>query len=135
MSPYYCNISLYITLCVLISIYISLSIPFVFCPKTLQTLNPEPQPLSPSPKTRPGLAIDDTTFQKCSGGIPSPSATSFPFLPRPSYVVPFWVVYYNPLPKNYDEPKKELHRSPWVVIVARRTCSSMILRSVKYHPV
>ena len=35
-------------------------------------------------------------------------------LPRPSYVVPFWVVYYNPLPKNYNRPKKELHRSPWV---------------------
>ena len=27
-------------------------------------------------------------------------------LPRPSYVVPFCVVYYNPLPKNHTEPKK-----------------------------
>ena len=35
-------------------------------------------------------------------------------LPRPSYVVPSWVVYYNPLPKIHDRPKKELHRSPWV---------------------
>ena len=35
-------------------------------------------------------------------------------LPRPSYVVPFWVVYYNPLPKIHNRPKKELHRSPWV---------------------
>ena len=33
-------------------------------------------------------------------------------LPRPSNVVPFWVVYYNPLPKNHNNPKKELHWSP-----------------------
>ena len=33
---------------------------------------------------------------------------------RPSYVVPFWVVYYNSLPKSHNRPKKELHRSPWV---------------------
>ena len=38
----------------------------------------------------------------------------FVFIPRPSYVVPFWVVYVNPLPKNHDIPKKELHRSPLV---------------------
>ena len=35
-------------------------------------------------------------------------------LPRPSYVAPFWVVYYNPLPQNHNKPKKELHWSPWV---------------------
>ena len=35
-------------------------------------------------------------------------------LPRPSYVVPFWVVYDNPLPKNHNKPKKEQHWSPWV---------------------
>ena len=35
-------------------------------------------------------------------------------LPRPSYAVLFWVVYYNPLPKNHNRPKKELHWSPWV---------------------
>ena len=34
-------------------------------------------------------------------------------IPRPSYVVPFWVIYYNPL-KNHNRPKKELHWSPWV---------------------
>ena len=39
-------------------------------------------------------------------------------LPKPSHVVPFWVVYYTPLPKNHNKPKKELHRSPWVVIQA-----------------
>ena len=33
--------------------------------------------------------------------------------PRPSHVVPYWVVYYNPLPKNHNKPKKELHWSPW----------------------
>ena len=38
-------------------------------------------------------------------------------LPRPSYVVPFWVVYYNSLPKNHNKPKKELHWSPWVVCI------------------
>ena len=35
-------------------------------------------------------------------------------LPKSFYVVPFWVVYYNPLPKIHNRPKKELHRSPWV---------------------
>ena len=35
-------------------------------------------------------------------------------LPKPSYVVPFWVVYYIPLPKTIKKPKKELHWSPWV---------------------
>ena len=36
-------------------------------------------------------------------------------LPRLSYVVPSWVVYYNPLPKkNITDPKKELHWSLWV---------------------
>ena len=35
-------------------------------------------------------------------------------LPRPCYVVPFRVVYYNPLPKNHNRPKNELHRSPCV---------------------
>ena len=35
-------------------------------------------------------------------------------IPNPSYVVPFWVVYYNFLTKNPYNPKKELHRSPWV---------------------
>ena len=39
-------------------------------------------------------------------------------LPRPSYVVPFWVVCCNPLPKNHNRPKKELHRSPWVDVKA-----------------
>ena len=31
-----------------------------------------------------------------------------------SYVVPFWLVYQNPLPKNHNKLKKELHKSPWV---------------------
>ena len=35
-------------------------------------------------------------------------------LPRPSNVVPFWVVYYDPLQKNHNRPKQGLHRSPWV---------------------
>ena len=35
-------------------------------------------------------------------------------LPRPSYVVPSWVAYYDPLPKNHNRPKKELHQSSWV---------------------
>ena len=26
----------------------------------------------------------------------------------------FWVVYYNPVPKNHNKPKKELHWRPWV---------------------
>ena len=30
---------------------------------------------------------------------------------RPSYVVPFWVVYYSPLTQKHNRPKKGLHRS------------------------
>ena len=35
-------------------------------------------------------------------------------LPRPSYVVLFWVVYIIPYPKTHSKPKKELHWSPGV---------------------
>ena len=34
-----------------------------------------------------------------------PSRLSGCCTPRPSYVVPFWVPYYNPLPQNHKNPK------------------------------
>ena len=38
----------------------------------------------------------------------------FSGLPRPSRIVPCWLVYYNPVPKTMTDPEKELRKSPWV---------------------
>ena len=47
----------------------------------------------------------------CFRTLPHPKLQN---LPRPFYVVPFWVVYNHLYPKTRNKPKKELHRSFWV---------------------
>ena len=84
----------------------------------------EEQHIVASPKCKEQL------FEEQRGHLTSHSGRAlevqnFRALPKGSNVVPFWVACCNPLPKNHNKPKKELHWSPWVNVIRNRYCKKI----------